>query len=31
MNYVTWPDLFVFLTFTVTAVGVFYNIWTKKK
>ena len=31
MNYVTWSDLFVFLTLTVTAVGVFYNIWTKKK
>ena len=29
MNYVTWSDLFLFLTLVVTAIGVFSG--TKKK
>ena len=29
MNYVTWPDLFLFLTLIVTAIGVYNE--TKKK
>ncbi len=31
MNYVTWSDLFLFLTLIVTAIGMFYDIWTKRK
>ncbi len=31
MNYVTWSDLFAFLTLAVTTIGVVFEIWTKRK
>mgnify|MGYP005769124117 CR=1 FL=1 len=30
MNYVTWSDLFAFLMFIATVIGLFHT-WTKKK